>query len=193
MFHKVWIRDKFNDIINARESVLVPQGKWQKCQTVVKYTPALEARSLLPKSSACIRHSYIVWWYTIKWPVEGLTDSKSIYLGWKIEGNVYTDIMARKELLDINKCNSKLGCNIGRCQCKEYGLEYTTVCGKCKVTTCEKRQQVNLSVNNLKTANDILYIFIVQLFICIFTLHCYCEQYAFMDKLDIMFLLLRMS
>ena len=64
-----------------------------------------------------------------------------------------TDLPAAPvDLLSVIRCNCNKNCNLLRCSCRKNGLERTSVCGVCKVSTCQN--SVDITVEALDASSD---------------------------------------
>ena len=65
--------------------------------------------------------------------------------GWKIITHKDRCSMCPPRSSWDNQVQCKAGCATLKCICKKHGLEYTSVCGECKVVSCEKAQRTDLN------------------------------------------------
>ena len=102
----------------------------QKIATSVSF---VRPENLPPTSSAAKFHSLRVYHQVQVW--KGVTNRDPQTLGWKaVEGKLVPmqcDMeVAPKTLLQIVRCNCKMGCESMRCSCRQAGLDYSTGCGE---------------------------------------------------------------
>ena len=112
------------------------------CHKVTTSTTPVFPQSIPPTSAACYYHSLRVYCQIQEWKGNEINQSE---WGWKLQSGRYiaqrTSLSAAPAaLLEIVKCNCKMGCKTGRCTCKRHGLECSPVCGECKGISCENSQ-----------------------------------------------------
>ena len=104
-------------------------------QKVATSTSFVQPESLPPTSSAAKYHSLRVYHQVQVW--KGNTTLVPDTHGWKVlDANLLpcqcdTEV-SPKSLLEVVRCNCKMGCDTMRCSCRKAGLDCSTGCGECR-------------------------------------------------------------
>ena len=105
-------------------------------QRVGKSTSCVHPQVLPPTSAAAKFHSLRVYLQVQQWMGHG-GHLKPEDWGWYIQDGKYFPVLTDKdaapvELLDVVKCNCKMGCGTRQCTCRKHGLDCTSACGHCR-------------------------------------------------------------
>lgn len=119
-------------------------------QKVATSTSFVKPEHLPPTSSAVKYHSLRVFHQVQVW--KGIANLCPLRFGWiEMEGKllpIQTDRdVAPKGLLEVIRCNCKMGCETMRCSCRKAGLECSTGCGECR-GICANMSSVVVSDDN---------------------------------------------
>ena len=96
----------------------------------------VDPKVLPPTSAAAKFHSLRVYLQVQQWMGQRPNMNPEDW-GWYLQGGRYLPILTQKEaapseLLEVVRCNCKMGCANRLCTCRKHGLECSTACGQCR-------------------------------------------------------------
>lgn len=109
----------------------------QRFHTRVSMSKSYVDPKVLPPTSAAAQfHSLRVYLQVHQWMGQR-QDLKPEEWGWYIQGGQYLPVLSDKaaaptELLEVVRCNCKMGCTTRQCTCRKHGLDCSTACGQCR-------------------------------------------------------------
>lgn len=105
-------------------------------QKVNSSTVFVQPQVLPPTSAAAKFHSMRVYLQVQQWMGQG-DQLKPEDCGWYEKDAKYLPVTtyidaAPSDLLEVVRCNCKMGCSTKQCSCRKHGLECSTGCGQCR-------------------------------------------------------------
>ena len=92
---------------------------------------------VLPSTGEAAKiHSMCVYYQVQQWIGHGIELRPEDWGWYECDGKlipIQTDMAAAPhELLEVIRCNCKMGCGTKQCSCRKHGLDCSTGCGQCR-------------------------------------------------------------
>lgn len=157
------------DIISAGEDALValykgrPGDKLDSLrlqkfhQKVIVSKSVVDPKVLPPTSAAAAFHSLRVYLQVQQWT--GRSQMNPEDWGWSKRDGRYIPILTDKDaaptnLLEMVRCNCKMGCSTRQCTCRKNDLECSTACGHCRGVCSNVTSVVDEDDDEMRDCND---------------------------------------